>query len=153
MASKGGHWNDLFVLLNHYAVTELSNLTVASTGLGLNSIIWLVRVAKEHMLGVHKLHIHTERPFALGRPNHINHVKENLCSHLDKNNTSALFALYGRITHWTVPTVLTHNKIKLLDSDRIQYISEKTLQITDIKEKIITILTCNQVVLYVYQRS
>lgn len=135
LASKGPHWNDLFGILNHYAVTELSNLTIASSGLGLNSMIWLVRTAQEHMLDVHKLTILTERLFALGKPNHPNQIRENLFNHLSKSNSSALFALYGRINHWTVPTALTHSKVKLFDSSHFQFMSEKSLHVTDIKSK------------------
>ena len=135
LASKGPHWNDLFGVLNHYAVTELSNITIASSGLGLNSMIWLVRTAKEHMLDAHRLTILTERPFALGKPNHRDEVRDNLFNHLNKSNSSALFALYGNINHWTVPTAHIHNKIKLFDSSHFQFMSEKSLQITDIKLK------------------
>lgn len=135
LASKGPHWNDLFGLLNHYAVTVLSNLTIASSGLGLNSMIWLVRAAIEHMLDTHNMAILTERPFALGKPHHPDQVKENLVNHLNKSNSSALFALYGQLNHWTVPTAHIHNKIKLFDSSHFQFMSEKSLQVTDIKSK------------------
>lgn len=135
LASKGVHWHELFRVLNHYAVTELSNLTIASSGLTINSMVWLVRTAKEHMLDAHKITINTERPFALRNPNHHNQVKENLLDHLSKDHNSALFALFGRIDHWTVPTTLIHNKVKLFDSGHLQFMSEKSIQITDIKSK------------------
>lgn len=135
LSSKGQHWCDVFAVLNNYAVKELVNLSIASTGTGLNSMIWLLRTAQEHMIDVHGVHIRTHRPFALSKPKQSVQITETILNHLNHPNSSALLAIYGAVNHWTVTTEITNNTVKLFDSDRSQTMSATTLQPADLVSK------------------
>lgn len=135
LAEKGPHWRDLFAAINDYAIKELGCLTLASTGLGINSMIWLVRTAQDYMHDVHNIHIHTQRPFANSKPTNLDHVTQTTLNHINKKHSSALFAVYGKMNHWTVATEITAAKVKIFDSRRTCFIPQISLQPADFIHK------------------
>lgn len=68
LAAKGPHWATLFGVLHDYAVRELGYLGLASSGLSLNGMIWMLRTAQQHMHDEHELDFVSHRPFAGRRP-------------------------------------------------------------------------------------
>lgn len=135
LAAKGQHWCDLFTVLSNYAIKELGNLTIASTGTSLNSMIWLLRTAQEHMQDVHGVDIRTQRPFALCKPTQLDQITQTIVNHINTPHSAALFAVYGAVNHWTVATEITSNTVKLFDSNRTQFMSVRTLQPADLAIK------------------
>lgn len=135
LAQKGPQWRDLFTALNDYAIKELGCLTFASTGLGLNSMIWLIRSAQDYMHEVHKIDIHTHRPFANNKPTQLDQVSQTTQNHISQEHSSALFAVYGQMNHWTVVTEITAKRVKTFDSDRTSYIPIRSLHPSDFIHK------------------
>lgn len=135
IASQGPNWHDLFSELSDYAVKEIGHLSISSMGLGLNAMIWLMRTAQEHMRTVHGINIRTTRPFALKKPSDLNQPALAIENHLKNDNSSALFAVYGRINHWSVATEITATRAKLFDSNGLNYLPIKSFQSTDYNKK------------------
>lgn len=95
-------------------------------------MIWLLRTAQEHMQDAHGIDIRTQRPFALCKPTQPDQITQAIVNHINTMHSSALFAIYGAVNHWTVATEITNSTVKLFDSNRIQFMSVKTLQPADL---------------------
>ena len=128
LSAKGEHWKALFAELNDYAVKELGLLSLSSQGMGLKGMIWLLRIAQQHMSETHSITFTTHRPFALKRPNSNNDIIDTIAEHLRGPNTAVIAAVYGKLNHWCVIKGLKKKHVILFDSDRLSQLSISTFQ-------------------------
>lgn len=119
IAAKGPHWASLFGVLHDYAVKELGYLGLASSGLSLNGMIWMLRTAQEHMRDEHELSFASHRPFARRRPQQPDEVSGSIAAHLSSPCTATVVAFYGHLNHWGVITNVRPDGACLFDSSRI----------------------------------
>lgn len=102
-----------------YAVKELGYLGLASSGLSLNGMIWMLRTAQQHMYEEHGLELASRRPFAGRRPQQPGDVIDSIAAHLNSPNTVSVAAFYGHLNHWGVITNVRPDGACLFDSSRI----------------------------------
>jgi len=129
LSAKGEHWRILFAELNDYAVKELGQLSLSSQGMDLRGMIWLLRIAQQHMSVTHTITFKTYRPFALKRPKSNICIIDTIAEHLRGPNTAVITAVYGKLNHWCVIKGLKKKHMILFDSDRLSQLAISTFQL------------------------